>query len=102
MPNQTQPQTLKGFRDFLPAEKRKPIYSFQDRGKRQIGLRNDQTVPTARVLVQYQNELPRFFRRYEIQNVFRADKPQKGRYREFRQCDCDIFGSTSPLADAEI
>src|SRR5258708_4252444 len=143
MPNQTQPQTLKGFRDFLPAEKRKRdfvenniktvferfgfapletptleyaslllgkygaeadklIYSFQDRGERQIGLRYDQTVPTARVLVQYQNELPRFFRRYEIQNVFRADKPQKGRYREFRQCDCDIFGSTSPLADAEI
>ncbi len=140
--NQT-PQNLKGFRDFLPAEKRKRdfvasrmkqafetfgfepletptleyadlllgkygaeadklVYTFQDRGERDIGLRYDQTVPTARVLGQYQNDLPRYFRRYQIQNVFRADKPQKGRFREFTQCDCDIFGSTSPLADAEI
>ncbi len=137
------PQTLKGFRDFLPAEKRKReyvaqkmrnvferhgfapletptleyaslllgkygdeadklVYTFEDRGERQVGLRYDQTVPTARVLSQYQHELPRYFRRYQIQNVFRADKPQKGRYREFTQCDCDVFGSLSPLADAEI
>lgn len=80
----------------------KLVYTFEDRGGRQIGLRYDQTVPTARVLSQYQNELPKYFRRYQIQNVFRADKPQKGRYREFTQCDCDIFGSTSPLADAEL
>lgn len=138
-----QPQTLKGFRDFLPVEKRKRdfvtskveetfarfgfepletptleyaslllgnygqeadklVYTFEDRGKRKLGLRYDQTVPTARVLAQYQNQLPKFFRRYQIQNVFRADKPQKGRYREFTQCDIDIFGTTSPLADAEI
>lgn len=80
----------------------KLVYTFQDRGERQVGLRYDQTVPTARVLSQYQNELPKYFRRYQIQNVFRADKPQKGRYREFTQCDCDIFGSKSVLADAEL
>lgn len=80
----------------------KLVYSFQDRGDRAIALRYDQTVPTARILYQYQSELPRYFRRYQIQNVFRADKPQKGRYREFTQSDCDIFGSTSPQADAEI
>lgn len=136
-------QTLKGFRDFLPQEKRerswvqqqmkqafqcfgfapvetptleyaslllgkygqeadKLVYTFEDRGGRSVGLRYDQTVPTARLLGQYQSELPRFFRRYQIQNVFRADKPQSGRYREFTQCDCDIFGTTSSVADAEI
>ncbi len=80
----------------------KLVYTFTDRGERQIGLRYDQTVPSARVLTQYQDKLPKYFRRYQIQNVFRADKPQKGRFREFTQCDIDIFGSTSPLADAEI
>jgi histidyl-tRNA synthetase len=78
------------------------VYSFKDRGRRHVALRYDQTVPTARILAQYQQELPRYFRRYQIQNVFRADKPQKGRYREFTQCDIDIFGTTSPLADSEI
>lgn len=80
----------------------KLVYTFEDRGGRSVGLRYDQTVPTARILSQYQNELPKYFRRYQIQNVFRADKPQKGRYREFTQCDCDIFGSKSVLADAEL
>jgi len=140
------PQTLKGFRDFLPKEKIKRdyllqkikqtfeqfgfepietptlekaslllgkygqeadklVYSFKDRGQRQVALRYDQTVPTARVLAQYQSELPnKGFRRYQIQNVFRADKPQKGRYREFTHCDIDIFGVTEDkaIADAEI
>lgn len=136
-------QTLKGFRDFLPAEallrekvrsiiqnsfKRfafvpfetptleyaslllgkygeeadKLLYTFTDRGGRQLGLRYDQTVPSARVLANYQNQLPKYLRRYQIQTVFRADKPQRGRYREFMQCDADIFGSRSTLADAEI
>jgi len=136
-------QPLKGFRDFLPTEKRKRdyvrskivesfenfnfepletptleyaslllgkygieadklVYQFEDNGGRQCALRYDQTVPTARVLAQYQHELPKYFRRYQIQNVFRAEKPQKGRFREFTQCDIDIFGSTSPIADAEI
>lgn len=80
----------------------KLVFRFTDRGERELALRYDQTVPTARVLAQYQNQLPRFFRRYQIQNVFRADKPQKGRFREFTQCDIDIFGSTSAVADAEI
>lgn len=136
-------KTLKGFRDFLPREKKirdfvqakitetfsrfgfepietptleyaslllgkygdeadKLVYSFKDRGDREIALRYDQTVPTSRILSQYQNELPKYFRRYQVQNVFRADKPQKGRYREFTQCDCDIFGTKSPVADAEL
>ncbi len=80
----------------------KLVFQFKDRGDRELALRYDQTVPTARVLAQYQNELPKYFRRYQIQNVFRAEKPQKGRYREFTQCDIDIFGSTSPIADAEV
>lgn len=136
-------QPLKGFRDFLPADKRKRdfvaskikesfelfgfepletptieyaslllgkygveadklVYQFEDNGGRHCALRYDQTVPTARVLAQYQHELPKYFRRYQMQNVFRAEKPQKGRFREFTQCDIDIFGSTSCVADAEI
>ncbi|MCA9386013.1 histidine--tRNA ligase [Candidatus Dojkabacteria bacterium] len=80
----------------------KLIYTFEDRGGRELGLRYDQTVPTARFLIQYQNDLSKYFRRYQIQNVFRAEKPQKGRYREFTQCDIDIFGTKNPIADAEI
>lgn len=80
----------------------KLVYTFTDNGNRHVGLRYDQTVPTARVLAQYKDQLPTYFRRYQVQNVFRADKPQKGRYREFTQCDIDIFGSTAPLSDAEI
>jgi len=136
-------QTLKGFRDFLPEEKKqreyvqnkivevftlygfepfetptleyaelllgkygdeadKLVYTFDDKGGRNVGLRYDQTVPTARVLAQYKDSLPKFFKRYQIQNVFRADKPQAGRYREFCQCDADIFGTNSTVADAEI
>ncbi|MBI3577221.1 histidine--tRNA ligase [Candidatus Gottesmanbacteria bacterium] len=136
-------QTLQGFRDFLPDEKRKRdwlvkkiidaferygfepletptleyasvilgkygdeadklVYKFKDRGDRDIALRYDQTVPTARILAQYSQQLLKYFRRYQIQNVFRADKPQKGRYREFTQCDIDIFGSTDPISDAEV
>jgi histidyl-tRNA synthetase len=136
-------QPPKGFRDFLPQEKRKRdyvaakvkeiferfgfepletptleyaslllgkygaeadklVYTFTDKGGRELGLRYDQTVPTARVLAQYSQQLPKYFRRYQIQNVYRADKPQQGRFREFAQCDIDIFGSRSPLADAEI
>lgn len=80
----------------------KLVYTFTDKGDRAVGLRYDQTVPTARVLSQYQHLLPAYFRRYQTQNVFRADKPQKGRFREFKQFDIDIFGSTNPIADAEI
>ncbi|MEK7154947.1 MAG: histidine--tRNA ligase [Patescibacteria group bacterium] len=138
----TTPQTLKGFRDFLPAEalKRqwlkdqitmvfekwgydpletptleplglfagqigedeKLFFKFKDNGGRDVALRYDQTVPTCRVVGQYTNQLPMPFRRYQIQSAFRAENTQKGRYREFIQCDADIFGVSSPLADAEV
>ena len=137
------PQTLKGFRDFLPQEAKKRqyvidklktvfetfgfepletpaleyeeiltgkygdegdqlMYRFEDNGKRRVAMRYDQTVPLSRVVAQYQNELPTIFKRYQIQPVWRAENTQKGRYREFLQCDADIVGSSSPLADAEI
>lgn len=135
-------QTLKGFRDFLPAdalrrqwlkdqlvrifeiwgfdpletptleplelfsgnigEDEQYFYNFTDRGGRQVALRYDQTVPACRVVGQYAKQLPMPFRRYQIQPAFRAENTQAGRYREFLQCDADIFGTTSPLADAEV
>lgn len=140
--NQNKPQTLKGFRDFLPEimavrnyvknifievfenfgfepletpsleyastlmgkygeEGEKLVYMFDDKGGRRVGLRYDLTVPTAKVLAMYPN-IPMPFKRYQLQNVWRADNTQKGRYREILQCDIDTFGTTSPLADAEI
>ncbi len=84
------------------AEADKLIYGFEDRGGRRIALRYDQTVPTARIVAQYKNQLIFPYKRYQIQNVWRADKPQKGRFREFTQCDADIIGSTSLITDAEI
>lgn len=82
-------------------EGEKLMYRFIDNGDRKVAMRYDQTVPTARVVAQYP-ELPKPFKRYQMQPVFRADKPQKGRYREFMQCDVDIIGADSALADAEI
>jgi histidyl-tRNA synthetase len=137
------PQTLKGFRDFLPAEARKRqyvteklktifesfgfepletpsleyeevltgkygeegdklMYRFEDNGKRRVAMRYDQTVPLARVVAQYQNDLTVPFKRYQIQPVWRAENTQKGRYREFVQCDIDTTGLDTPLTDAEI
>lgn len=138
----TKPQTLKGFRDFLPeealkrqwlknqikkvfelwgydpvetptlepldifkgqiGEDEKLFYQFKDPGGRDVALRYDQTVPICRVMGQYGNRLPLPFKRYQIQPCFRAEKPQKGRYREFVHCDADILGVDSPLADAEV
>lgn len=136
------PQTLKGFRDFLPEQARKRkdlinrfvaifeqfgfdpletpaleygetlmgkygteadklLYLFEDNGGRKVGMRYDQTVPLSRVMAQYQ-DLPLPFKRYQIQPVWRAENTQKGRYREFLQCDIDTIGTDSPLADAEI
>ncbi|RCK80295.1 MAG: Histidyl-tRNA synthetase [Candidatus Ozemobacter sibiricus] len=66
-----------------------------------LGLRYDLTVPLARVIANTK-DLPRFFKRYQIQPVWRADRPGKGRYREFWQCDIDITGTTSLLADVEV
>jgi histidyl-tRNA synthetase len=71
-------------------------------GEADLALRYDLTVPLARVVAQYQNELPKFFKRYQIQPVWRADRPAKGRFREFYQCDVDCIGSTSPVVEAEI
>lgn len=83
-------------------EANKLMYSFTDAGGRAVALRYDQTVPTARILAMYKEQLPMPFRRFQIQNAWRAENPQFGRYREFLQCDADIYGSYSPLADAEI
>lgn len=135
------PQTLKGFRDFLPEEAMKrqyaidiirrtfelygfvPVetpaieylevftgnigedehlfYKFKDSGERDVALRYDQTVPTCRLIAQYPDKISLPFKRYQIQTVWRAEKPQKGRYREFLQCDADIFGVDNRTADAE-
>ncbi len=136
-------QTLKGFRDFTPAQMKlrqnviktlksvfesfgyealetpsleysstllgkygeeadKLVYTFQDRGERNIGLIYDLTVPTARYIASNQGKIVTPFKRYQIQKVWRAEKPQKGRYREFTQCDVDIFGIKNPASDAEI
>ena len=66
------------------------------------GLRYDLTVPFARFVVMYQHELPFPFKRYQIQPVWRADRPQKGRYQEFYQCDVDVVGSDSLMYEAEL
>ena len=141
--NQNKPQTLKGFRDFLPEtmvvrnyvkkllietfenfgfepletpvleyastllgkygeEADKLVYTFTDNGDRQVGLRYDLTVPTAKVLAIYGNQLPLPFKRYQLQSVYRGENTQKGRYREVLQCDIDTFGERSPVNDAEI
>lgn len=139
-------QTLKGFKDYLPAEslkrqfvlqkiisvfqkfgfdpletptleyeqtltgkygeEEKLIYKFTTPGRDKVALKYDLTVPLARVVAQYgpggEQALPIPFKRYQIQSVYRGENPQKGRYREFLQCDADIIGSSSLLADAEI
>lgn len=135
-------QTLKGFRDILPADARKRawvkevmiknaelwgyepietptlepysifadeigedaklIFKFIDNGGREVALRYDQSVPTCRYVANNLNSLTLPFRRYQFQSVFRAEKPQKGRYREFTQFDLDIFGVKDASADAEV
>ena len=67
----------------------------------EMGLRYDLTVPLARVIA-HNTDLPRFFKRYQMQMVWRADRPGKGRYREFMQCDVDVTGTKSLIADAEV
>lgn len=136
------PQTLKGFRDYLPdvmlvreqimdtarqvfrsfgfapidtpaleysevllgkggGETEKQVFRFEDNGGRDVMLRFDLTVPLARFAAQHFNELGTPLRRYHLANVWRAENPQKGRYREFMQCDFDTVGVDSPVADAE-
>ena len=71
-------------------------------GQADLALRYDLTVPLARVVAEYRSRLPKFFKRYQIQPVWRADRPQKGRFREFYQCDVDAIGSTSMTVEAEL
>ena len=71
-------------------------------GEADLALRYDLTVPLARVVAEYRDKLPKFFKRYQIQPVWRADRPARGRFREFYQCDVDVLGSRSMTVEAEI
>lgn len=71
-------------------------------GEADLALRYDLTVPAVRLYAHRRNELPRIFKRYQIGPVWRADRPGRGRFREFHQCDVDIFGSSSALADVDV
>ncbi|HMF56309.1 MAG TPA: histidine--tRNA ligase [Pyrinomonadaceae bacterium] len=71
-------------------------------GEADLALRYDLTVPLARVVAEYRDKLPKFFKRYQIQPVWRADRPARGRFREFYQCDVDILGSRSMVVEAEL
>jgi histidyl-tRNA synthetase len=82
-------------------ENEKLMYHFEDHGGRRVGLRYDLTVPLARYVAMHENDIVMPFKRYHIAPVWRAEKPQRGRFREFIQCDADIVGSPSMLADAE-
>jgi len=71
-------------------------------GEADMALRYDLTVPAVRLYAHRRGELPRVFKRFQIGPVWRADRPGKGRFREFYQCDVDVFGSASPLADVDV
>src|SRR5439155_11440775 len=83
------------------AETDKQLYRFQDHGGRDVGLRFDLTVPLARFAAQHINELGTPFKRYHIAAVWRGENTQRGRYREFMQCDFDTIGTLSTVADIE-
>ena len=87
-------------------EEEKLIYKFETNGGDKLALKYDQTVPLARVIAQWgpvgAQKLILPFKRYQNQSAFRGENTQKGRYREFLQCDADIVGISSPLADMEI
>ena len=83
--------------DKLDLENAKSVKDLAD-----LALRYDLTVPLARVVADKKNELPKFFKRYQIQPVWRADRPAKGRFREFYQCDVDAIGSTSMVVEGEL
>lgn len=92
-------ETLKG----KYGEEEKLIYEFTDRGGRDLALRYDLTVPLARFVASNLSLIERDpFRRYQVGQVFRGEKPQKGRFREFTQLDFDIVGSSNPEEDAKI
>jgi histidyl-tRNA synthetase len=71
-------------------------------GETDLALRYDLTVPLARVVAEYRGKLPKFFKRYQIQPVWRADRPARGRFREFFQCDVDAIGSRSMVVETEL
>jgi len=83
-------------------ETEKQIYRFKDNGDRDVALRFDLTVPFARFTALHKGELTFPFKRYHMGKVWRGENTQRGRYREFTQCDFDIIGSDSPAADFEI
>ena len=89
-------------------EANKLIYKILRRGEHEatgeadLALRYDLTVPLARVVAEHRGRLPKFFKRYQIQPVWRADRPARGRFREFYQCDVDIVGSKSMVVEAEL
>lgn len=83
-------------------EIQKELYAFKDHGGRDVALRFDLTVPLARFVSQHRHTLPMPFKRYAIGNVFRGERAQRGRYREFTQCDFDFIGSKSIASDSEI
>lgn len=83
-------------------EQDRQMFTFTDQGGREVGMRFDLTVPLARFVAQHRGELDLPLRCYQIGPVWRGERPQKGRYREFVQCDADLIGSMHPAADAEI
>jgi histidyl-tRNA synthetase len=80
----------------------KQLYRFTDHGGREVGMRFDLTVPFARFAAQHVHELGLPFKRYHMATVWRGENTQRGRYREFMQCDFDTIGTTSPVADLEM
>ena len=80
----------------------KQVYSFKDNGERDVSMRFDLTVPLARFITANKNNILFPFKRYHISKVWRGENTQRGRYREFYQCDFDIVGTDSPSADIEI
>lgn len=83
-------------------EEEKLVYQFEDFGGRKVAMKYDLTVPTARVLAQYPDKIRLPWKKYQIQPVWRADNTQKGRFREFYQCDVDVVGVRSMLVEAEL
>ena len=83
-------------------DQEKLVYNFEDFGGRKVAMKYDLTVPASRVLAQYPDKFILPWKRYQIQTVWRADNTQKGRFREFVQCDADVFGTISMTSDAEF
>ncbi|MDZ7266430.1 MAG: histidine--tRNA ligase [candidate division KSB1 bacterium] len=93
------------FRILRRGEKLQEVLAAGARSQNELSdlaLRYDLTVPLARVMARYRSQLPRFYKRYQIQPVWRADRPARGRFREFMQCDLDVCGSSSLLVEAEV